>query len=144
MKYFKNNQGRVFAYAADGSQDMFILDGLSAISEAEADAIRFPAPTMEQLFAAGEAAAQENLDGVAWSWGYGDRPGPGCFDRAVTYASSGVPRYKAEAMALIGWRDSYWPAAYLVKKSIMDGKTPMPATPADFVAMLPSAPVKPV
>jgi len=42
MKYFKNAAGDVFAYETDGSQDQFILPGLAAISEAEANLLRFP------------------------------------------------------------------------------------------------------
>lgn len=36
MKYFKNLNGEVYAYEADGSQDEFILEGLILISEEEA------------------------------------------------------------------------------------------------------------
>ena len=51
MKYFKNENNQVYAFAADGSQDAFIAEGLVAITEADADAIRFPPPTAEQLAA---------------------------------------------------------------------------------------------
>ena len=41
MKHYKDpNTNEVYAYEADGSQDEFIKDGLVAISDAEADAIR--------------------------------------------------------------------------------------------------------
>lgn len=36
MKYYKDQNGIVYAYEADGSQDDFILEGLTPISEAEA------------------------------------------------------------------------------------------------------------
>lgn len=48
MKLFKDDDGKVYAYAADGSQDAFIPPNLTAITEAEADALRFPKPTPEQ------------------------------------------------------------------------------------------------
>jgi len=45
MNYFKNADGHVFAYE---SLDVEIPVGLKPITEAEADAIRFPAPTVAQ------------------------------------------------------------------------------------------------
>jgi hypothetical protein len=47
-KYFKNDETKVYAYAADGSQDAYITTGLVPISEVEADALRFPPLTPEQ------------------------------------------------------------------------------------------------
>lgn len=41
MKHYKDpNTNEVYAYESDGSQDAFIKEGLVAISDAEADAIR--------------------------------------------------------------------------------------------------------
>lgn len=48
MKYYKDDQSTVYAYAADGSDDDYIQDGLVAIDAAEADALRFPRPTLAQ------------------------------------------------------------------------------------------------
>lgn len=48
MKYYKDAQGQVYAYAADGSEDDYIPDGLVAIDLDEADALRFPQPTLAQ------------------------------------------------------------------------------------------------
>lgn len=42
MKYYKDDQNTVHAYAADGSEDDYIQDGLVAIDLDEADALRFP------------------------------------------------------------------------------------------------------
>lgn len=53
MKYFKDPAGAVYAYESDGSQDAFITTTLTAITEAEADALRAPpSPTFAQLVAA--------------------------------------------------------------------------------------------
>lgn len=57
MKYFKDHDGNVFAFAADGSEDEFIGGDLIAISEAEADALRMPILTKDQLCEAIDAAA---------------------------------------------------------------------------------------
>ena len=50
MKFYKNNAGAVFAYAADGSQDAFISPTLTAITQADADTLR--GPTLAQAQAA--------------------------------------------------------------------------------------------
>ena len=42
MKHYKDAQNNVFAYEADGSQDAFILDGLTAITSEEASALTAP------------------------------------------------------------------------------------------------------
>lgn len=49
MKYYKDANGNVYAYEADGSQDAFILPGLVAITDAEADALRNPLKTLADL-----------------------------------------------------------------------------------------------
>jgi hypothetical protein len=48
MKFYKNQNSEVFAYAADGSQDAFIKEGLTEITKAEADALRFPLSNKRQ------------------------------------------------------------------------------------------------
>ena len=40
MKYYKDFAGKVFAYESDGSQDEFIAEGLTLITDEEADALR--------------------------------------------------------------------------------------------------------
>lgn len=47
MKYFKDINNNVYAYESDGSQDAYIKQGLTAISEQEKDAIL--APSEQQL-----------------------------------------------------------------------------------------------
>jgi hypothetical protein len=49
MKYYKNSDNTVFAYAADGSQDHVIKSGLIAITSEQAAAITNPAPTLADL-----------------------------------------------------------------------------------------------
>ena len=48
MKYYKDENNQVYAFEADGSQDNFIPSGLVPISEAEADALRYPEPSPEE------------------------------------------------------------------------------------------------
>lgn len=90
-----------------------------------------PAPTKEEKIIQYEAAAQANLDSVAQSWGYRD------LVTAASYAASTNAQFKADAEALIAWRDAYWVKAY----SLEAGK--LPATAAEFVAKLPVAPSQP-
>jgi hypothetical protein len=49
MKYYKNSNNTVFAYAADGSQDHVIKSGLIAITSEQAEAITNPALTLADL-----------------------------------------------------------------------------------------------
>lgn len=44
MKYFKSGSGELYAFEADGSQDAFIPNNLTPITEAEADSLRAPPP----------------------------------------------------------------------------------------------------
>lgn len=50
MKYYKDKSGIVFAYAADGSQDDFIAAELTPITEAEADQLRKPKLSKDQVW----------------------------------------------------------------------------------------------
>lgn len=48
MKYFKDAQNVVFAYAADGSQDAYIKPGLTEITKDEATGLLKPLHTLEE------------------------------------------------------------------------------------------------
>ena len=77
-------------------------------------------------------AAQVNLDQVAQSWGYNS------FDTPASYANSTNAQFKADAEALIKWRDIYWLQAYTIEAGTL------PTSAEIFVNMLPVAPIKPV
>ncbi|EOV3348774.1 MULTISPECIES: tail fiber assembly protein [Edwardsiella] len=62
MKYFKDAHDVVYAYESDGSQDDYISEGLTAITEREAMAIVNPPPTHEELVIQAEAYRQSLLD----------------------------------------------------------------------------------
>ena len=104
---------------------------IQADSKGKPIAIDRPALTSEEVIAQYNKAAQIALDKVAQDWGYSS------LMMAASYANSTNPQFKAEAEALIAWRDSYWTAAYTVEA----GK--LPATVEAFIALLPSAPNKP-
>jgi hypothetical protein len=44
MKYLRDVNNKVYAFESDGSQDAFIPQGLTAITSAQADTLRTPAP----------------------------------------------------------------------------------------------------
>lgn len=68
MKHYKDpNTNALYAYEADGSQDAFIKEGLVAITNVEADAIRAaqaPVLTYAQKRAAEYPDFRDYLDGV--------------------------------------------------------------------------------
>lgn len=74
---------------------------------------------------------QSELDRIAKSWGYDN------LTAACSYANSTVPQFKADAEALIAWRDSVWTKAFELTSGTI------PATLEDFLALLPPAPPKP-
>jgi len=89
-------------------------------------------PTKDQIIFIYESAAQKNLDTVAKSWGYDS------ILSAVSYANSTNPQYKADAAAMIEWRDAYWAEAYNIEAGTL------PASADAFVSLLPPAPARPV
>jgi hypothetical protein len=88
-------------------------------------------------FKAYEKATQRNLDNFALSWGYDD------LNSAASYANSTWPKFKAEAAALIAWRDATWQDVEIYEARIKAGTTPAPTTPAEFVALMPAPPARP-
>ena len=52
MKHYKDQSSEIYAFAQDGSQDAFIPANLTLITNAEADLIRNPPPTLAQAKAA--------------------------------------------------------------------------------------------
>lgn len=61
MKYFKDENNNVYAYAEDGSEDDFIKPELIAISETEALAIVNHPPTHDELVTSVERTRAELL-----------------------------------------------------------------------------------
>ena len=84
------------------------------------------------------AAAQAALDAVALVWGYNS------IESAATYLTSANAKYKAEAAALVAWRDATWTASDTLQGQVLGGTAQMPATAAAFVAaVVPPTPTRP-
>ncbi len=82
-------------------------------------------------------ATEQLLNERAGAWGYASMA------RATTYAQSTVPKFAAEAAALIAHRDEVWLAAFDILEAVETDQRPLP-TLEEYLAELPAAPVRPV
>jgi len=82
-------------------------------------------------------ATEQLLNDRAGAWGYASMA------RAATYAASTVPKFAAEAAALIAHRDAVWLAAYDILEAVENDERPIPTLEA-YLAELPAAPERPV
>lgn len=90
-----------------------------------------PGPTFDQAVKAAIDGVQAWIDATAAQNGY---------DSAVScasYANSGIPRYRADAAAIIAWRDAVWVAANAWRNSL-GGQLPDPVPTIEaIIAQLP-------
>ena len=89
-----------------------------------------PPPTTEQIIAKYTAAVQKHLDDFARTLGY-----DGILS-AATYATSTVPKFKAEGQYAVEARDATWAKCYEVLAAVKAGSHPMP-TLDELLAELP-------
>jgi len=132
MKYYKEPLSqKVYAYDEEDQSQLPLIDLANKNKWEDVTSGFSIAPTQKQIEILYSVAAQNNLDFVAGSWGYTS------LLSAASYVNSTNAQYKAEAEALIAWRDVYWAEAYKIQAGSL------PASVEDFVAMLPAAPSKP-
>lgn len=106
--------------------------GSVPITDAEAKALTAPPPpTAQQIEAQFAAAIQHRLDTFAQTRNYDNMLS------ACTYATSMVPKFKAEGQACINLRDDTWAAAYDILGNVKAGVRAMPKSLADLEAELP-------
>lgn len=79
-----------------------------------------PPPTPEQIVAQYTAAVQKHLDDFARTLGYDG------IMSACTYATSTVPKFKAEGQYAVEARDATWVKCYEVLAAVEAGSRPMP------------------
>ena len=89
-----------------------------------------PPPTPEQIIAQYTGAVQQHLDAFARTLNY-----DGILS-AATYATSTVPKFKAEGKYAVEARDSTWAKCYEVLAAVEAGSRPMP-TLEELIAELP-------
>ena len=89
-----------------------------------------PPPTAEQIVAQYTAAVQKRLDDFARTRNYDN------IMSAATYATSTVPKFKAEGQYCVEARDATWAKCYEVLAAVEAGSRPMP-TLEELLAELP-------
>lgn len=89
-----------------------------------------PPPTIEQIIAQYDAAVQQHLDAFARTRNY-----DGILS-AATYATSQVPKFKAEGQYAVEARDATWAKCYEIMAAVEAGSRPMPTTD-ELIAELP-------
>jgi len=92
-----------------------------------------PTPTEEQTISIINGAVSNALDYGAKKWGYDS------IIAAASYYGCTNPQFNADAIALMGWRDSVWTWAYAKYPSVTPGETP-----EEFMVDMPPQPAKPV
>lgn len=85
-----------------------------------------------------EIRIQNRLDSHAKSWGYDS------LISASSYSSSSNLKFKAEAAALIQWRDRVWEWGNLTLSQIKSGAAQIPSDLASVVNFIPTPPDRPV
>lgn len=89
-----------------------------------------PPPTLEEQQAAFTAAVQTYLDSFARTRNYDG------IMSAATYATSTVPKFKAEGQYAVEARDAVWAKGYEILDEVLSGQRPMP-TIEEVIAELP-------
>lgn len=130
MLYFKDKTNSV--HCLDSEVFAYLLpEGSIKITKAEADALRAPPPPMvSEIIATYTAAVQKRLDDFARTRNYDD------ILSAATYATSAVPKFKAEGQYAVEARDATWVKCYEVLAAVEVGSRPMPTTD-ELLAELP-------
>ena len=90
-----------------------------------------PPPTTEQIIAQYTAGVQQHLDSFARTRNYDS------IMSAATYATSTVPKFKAEGQYAVEARDATWAKCYEVLAEVEAGTRPMP-TLDELLAELPA------
>lgn len=130
MKYFKDHMNKVYAYPEDGSQDHLIKPGLFGVTEAEAVSAANPPPSSEEIIANLTVAVQAFLDASARTRNY-----DGILS-LCSYAASAHPKFGAEGLAGVAWRDAVWASCYAILADVQANNRPVP-TPEALLAELP-------
>lgn len=130
MAYYTDANNVVYWYADDGSQTAQMQPNLTAITDAQAQAILNPPLTPAQIRTQFTEAAQNLLDQTAQTQGYDDMLS------LISYVDSTNATFKAQALVGSAWRDAVWTEGYSILAQFQAGQIAQP-TLAAFLAMLP-------
>ena len=131
MKYYQDTTtGRVYAYETEADRDRYGEPALVPMTAARVDEILNPLLTPEQIIAQYTAGVQQHLDNFARTRNY-----DGILS-AASYATSAVPKFKAEGQYAVEARDATWAKCYEVLAAVEAGSRPMP-TLDELLAELP-------
>lgn len=133
MKYFKDKNNQVYAFEADGSQDELIPVNLIALTEYEADQLRIPNLSVEQLSENVRDALQLAIDDKARSFGFSGG------NALMLYAGFLNP-FQPLAQVFATWEASVWVEADAYKADVIAGIKPM-LSGGEAVALMPIYPV---
>lgn len=98
---------------------------------AEGNAPDQPSPSFAEIVQALMPGVQAWMEGVVRANGYDS------VISCASYANSGVPQWKADALAVIAWRDAVWQAAYAWQEGA-NGQLPATIpTVTEVIAQLP-------
>ena len=128
MKYFKDTDNQI--HAIEEGFEHLLPFGCVEITKEEADAIANPPLTPEQIIAQYTTGVQKHLDDFARTRNY-----DGILS-AATYATSAVPKFKAEGQHAVEARDAAWAKCYEILAAVEGGARPMP-TLEELIAKLP-------
>ena len=107
----------------EAAEAMHLADGTwREITEAEAAELQKPTPEEQQaaLLSSFTTAIQAHLDTFARTRNYDG------IMSAATYATSTVPKFKAEGQYAVEARDATWNKGYEIMGAVMAGERPMP------------------
>lgn len=88
-------------------------------------------PKFDQVLSAAIDGIQRWLDATAQQNGYDG------VVSCASYAASTVPQFKADALAIVAWRDAVWQSAYAWKDSLGGQLPANPPTIEQIIAQLP-------
>jgi hypothetical protein len=114
------------------------FEAIEALEWVDGELVLNAAAAFARLASRAEVAAQAVLDAGALAWGFDS------LVSAASYVTSKNAQRRADAIALVDWRDDLWDASAAIKSSVIAGTQSAPASIAAFLAALPAQPARTV